>query len=377
MKLQLKLQHAAWVLGLAGAVLAAPGAMAQTTFRIPVIATNMPGPAKPFGDDMLKGIQLAVDQANSSRELPNITLALDVVSTPATADPQAVQAMNTIAQSNASVVLFGTSSATALAVAPIAQRAGLPFVATQSGANGLLDLGDRIFRTTAPQFTYQGMLSQYLKGKGVKRLAIMYNADNPTLTAVATQTFPAAAARDGYEIVRTISFAANETNFQPIVRQALSTNPDAILFLSFGPQNASMVNEIRLANYNGLVAGQPAGGTDILIGLGAKADGIVYASDFSWAAPDSQKFVSAFQAKHGATALPNSFVSTGYDGARLIIEALKLAKTFDRAGMFEALNAATAAGYLGAGSSIKFERRDARVTPVVVEWRNGKENIAR
>lgn len=377
MKLQLKLRHAATILGMAGAVLAASGAVAQTTFRIPVIATNSPGPAKPFGDDMLKGIQLAVDQANSSREIPNITLALDVFSTPATADPQAVQAMNTIAQGGASVVLFGTSSATALAVAPIAQRASLPFVATQSGADGLMGLGDRIFRTTAPQFTYQGMLSQYFKSKGVKRLAIMYNADNPTLTAVATQTIPAAATRDGYEIARTISFSATETNFQPIVRQAIAANPDAILFLSFGPQNASMVNEMRLANFKGLIAGQPAGGVDILIGLGAKADGIIYASDFSAASPTSQKFVSAYQAKHGANAVPNSFVSTGYDGARLIIEALKVAKSLDRAGMLEALNATAAAGYQGAGSPIKFENRDARVTPVVVEWRNGKENIAK
>jgi branched-chain amino acid transport system substrate-binding protein len=375
-KLQLRLRSAAVLLGIV-AVLAAPGALAQTTFRIPVIATNAPGPAKPFGDDMLKGIQLAVDQANSAREIPNITLALDVSSTPATADPQAIQAMNTIAQSNASVVLFGTSSATALAVAPIAQRAGIPFVATQSGADGLMGLGDRIFRTTAPQFTYQGMLSQYFKAKGVKRVAIMYNADNPTLTAVATQTFPAAASRDGYEIVRTTSFSATETNFQPIVRQALAANPDAILFLSFGPQNASMVNEFRLANFTGLLASQPAGGVDIMVGLGAKADGIVYATDFSPAAADSQKFVSAYQAKYGANTIPNSFAATGYDGARLIIEALKVAKSLDRPGMLEALNATAASGYQGAGSAIKFDKRDARVNAVVVEWRNGRETIAK
>lgn len=375
MKFRLNLRHAATILGIATAVLAAPGATAQTTFRIPVIATNAPGPAKPFGDDMLKGIQLAVDQANSARELPNITLALDVISTPATADPQAVQAMNTLAQNNAPVVLFGTSSATALAVAPIAQRAGIPFVATQSGADGLMGLGDRIFRTTAPQFTYQGMLSQYFKSKGVKRLAIMYNADNPTLTAVATQTFPQAAARDGYEIVRTISFSGTETNFQPIVRQALAANPDAILYLSFGPQNASMVNEIRLANFKGLVASQPAGGVDILIGLGAKADGIVYASDFSPSATAAQKFVTQYQQKYNA--LPNSFAATGYDGARMIIEALKVAKSMDKAGMTEALNAVANAGYTGAGSAIKFDKRDARVSAVVVEWRGGKESIAR
>lgn len=375
MNMQLRLRLAATFLAAGGAVLAAPGALAQTTFRIPVIATNAPGPAKPFGDDMLKGIQLAVDQANSSRELPNITLALDVVSTPATAAPEAVQAMSAIAQRNASVVLFGTSSATALAVAPVAQRAGIPFVATQSGADGLLGLGDRIFRTTAPQFTYQGMLSQYFKSKGVKRLAIMYNADNPTLTAVATQTIPQAAQRDGYEIVKTISFALSETNFQPIVRQAMATNPDAIMFLSFGPQNASMVNEIRLANFKGVVAGQPAGGVDIMIGLGAKADGIVYASDFSPASPVAQKFVSQYQAKYNA--VPNSFAATGYDGARFIIEALKVAKSQDRAGMLEALNAVAAAGYPGAGSPIKFDKRDARVTPVVVEWRGGRETIAK
>ena len=377
MKLQLRLQRVAAIFGIVGMVLAASSPVAQTTFRIPFIVTNSPGPAKPFGDDALKGAQLAVDQANSSREVPNVTLTLEVFSTPATADPQAVQAMNTVVQSGASVVLFATSSATALAVAPIAQRAGLPFVATQSGADGLMGMGDRIFRTTAPQFSYQGVLSQYFKSKGVKRLAIMVNADNPTMAAVGHQTIPAAASRDGYEVVKSIDFSGTETNFQPIIRQVMAANPDAILYLSFGPQNASMVSEIRLANFNGLVATHAGGGTDIFVSLGPKADGIVFASDFSPASPTSQKFVSQYQAKFGAGTLPNNFTATGYEGARFIIEALKTAKTLDRNGLTDALNATANAGIDGAGTRIKFDKRDARITPAIVEWRNGKENVAK
>ena len=54
-----------------------------------------------------------------------------------------------------------------------------------------------------------------------------------------------------------------------------------------------------------------------------------------------------------------------------------MAKSLDRAGVQEALNATAAAGFNGAGSAIKFDKRDARVSAIVVEWRGGKENIAK
>ena len=72
---------------------------------------------------------------------------------------------------------------------------------------------------------------------------------------------------------------------------------------------------------------------------GAALEGACYATHFSAEnrAPESQRFVAAFRARHGA--VPNGLSALSYDAVRLVADAIRRAGTTERAALRAALAA--------------------------------------
>lgn len=330
------------------------------------------GVAQTFTGAVRQGWDLRIEQANQAKELEGTTLTTKF--SDSKSDPAAgAAAITQVVSADAPFAVFGTASSVAPAVAPIAQRAGMPLVTIYSGTPNLVDVGENIFRVTAPQNTYHGIQSEYFAKQGVKRVAIIYNNDNATLKGLAEDFYPKAAKEDGYEIVKSSGVSFKATDLTAEMTGILASKPDAVLMLVLAQQNTSVVNQLRRASFSGVIAAQPGVGRQALEALKADANGIVYPLDFTAdaKAPSAAAFSKAFQAKYDVA--PDTFGASGYDGATMVIEALKVTKGLTRDAMRQALLDVSNKGFDAAAGPLRFEKRDARVPGVMVRWQDGKE----
>ena len=60
---------------------------------------------------------------------------------------------------------------------------------------------------------------------------------------------------------------------------------------------------------------------------------------------------------------------------QLITKSLAAADSFEAEDVKAGMDKVTGEGFDGAAGAITFENRDARVPGVLVEWRDGKENV--
>lgn len=335
---------------------------------------DVTGPAQVYTKDVKRGLDLRIKEANEAGELGQTKLSANIRDQ--RGDPRAAaNVMTEVANSDAPLALFGTGSDIAPAVAPVAQREEVPLITIFSGGPGVVDVGDYIYRVTAPQSSYHDLQSQYLKSQGAKRVAMIYNNDNGTLKDLAENFYPEAAERDGYEIVETAGVPVAATDISSELTGIANSQPDAVLMLVLLQQNATVVNRLRGAGFEGVIAAQPGIDDSALKSLGDRADGVVWPTDFSPATEteSGQQFVAAFEAEYGS--LPDTFAASGYDGTTMAIEALKAAPEFTREGLQQGLTEVTSKGFDGAAGPLTFEERDARVDGIMVEWQNGKETL--
>lgn len=353
---------------------ASSGGSAPATVKIPAII-DQTGVSAFFAKHVQEGMELAIAEANESEALGGTKIELDV-SDSGSDVKQGVTQLSKIVKQDPPLVLFGTQGGSALAMAPIAQRSKVPFVVTIGGSPGVVETGDYIYRATAPQSAYHVTQVKHLANEGVKRLAVIYASDSATLAGLGEDTYPELAKQNGIEIVSSNGVTSTDTELGSVVSRAMKSNPDAVVMLLIGKQNVSVAKGLRTANYKGIIAGQYGIGSEALKALGSAAEGILYPADFTptMDAPSTQAFVKLFESKAGRA--PDLYDANGYVAAQMVIEALKKANgDFSTASLQKALTAVTAAGLESATGPMTFEDRDARVDGVLLEWRDGKENV--
>lgn len=351
---------------------AAPAAQKPASLTVPLVL-DATGPIEAFIKDVRRGWDLRIKEATASRE---VETKIEGKLYDSRFDARAAaNHVTQIAKSDAPLTLYGTSSGIAPGLAPIAQREKLPFIAIFSGGPGVVEVGDYVFRVTAPQVAYHQLQSDYFKRQGVKRVAIIYNNDVGTVKQLAEEFYPEAAKRDGYEIVESAGVAATATDLSSEMTGIANARADAVLLLALGQQISSAITRLRRANYEGIVATHPGVSIEGLKSLGAEADGVIWPTDFSPATRDEsgRKFVQAYEAEYGDQ--PAAFAASGYDAATMVLEAVKVAPDFSRENFHKALLQVTEKGFASASGPLTFEERDARVKGVMVEWQDGKETL--
>ncbi len=348
------------------------GAAKSGTVTVGVVLDST-GPAGFTGVEGKKGIDLAVKEANSSKALGEATLAVDVQD--AASDPKQAATLMTQMVKDYPVVSQGMTSGGALAAAPIAQRAKVPLVVILAGAPGIVETGEYVFRANAPQPVYHRLLAEHFKKEGVQRIAQVFNNDVPTNETLAKETWPGLAKDNGFEITSSDGVGATATNFASVVSKITDAAPDAVLMHLTGAQHVTFATALKRAGYDGVIAGGAGLGAGILKPMGKQGDGILFPIDFSADNPDpnAQKFVEAFKAGYDAD--PSPYAADAYDAMQLIIKSLAEASEFQSDAIKEAMTTVSQEGFTGAAGKITFENRDARVPGVLVEWRDGKENV--
>jgi branched-chain amino acid transport system substrate-binding protein len=214
----------------------------------------------------------------------------------------------------------------ALAVAPLATQAKVPEIVMAAGTSIITEASPYIARTsfTLPQATVP--IADWALQNGVKKAVTLVSNYGPGLDA--EKAFSERLTKGGGTILENLKVPLANPDFSPFLQKVADLKPDALfVFVPSGSGALFMKQFIeRGLDKSGvrLICTGDVTDDDQLNSMGDVALGVVSTHHYSAAhdSPENKAFVEAFK-KANSGMRPNFMAVGGYDGMRLIYEALK------------------------------------------------------
>ena len=170
----------------------------------------------------------------------------------------------------------------------------------------------------------------------VMNIGIIYDTTEYGKTATA-QFEKAVAATPGMKVLGKEAYDPSDTDMSPQLLKLKNTNPDVIYIGGSGAGPARVLKSIRQVGYQGKVVGASGVCNDATIkNAGAAAEGAYVSSRLNFGSPNEVEKALFDFVKEKTGGLPSSFHANGWDGALLLVEAMRTAGD-DREKIREAL----------------------------------------
>jgi branched-chain amino acid transport system substrate-binding protein len=319
------LVQAAGLAALAALALAAPLAVqAQTTpFKIGLILP-MTGQQASTGRQIEAAVKLYIAQNGDTVAGRKIEVIVkDDVATP---DVTKRLAQELVVNEKVNVLAgFGVTPA-ALAAAPIATQSKTPLVVMAAATSSITEASPYIVRTsfTLPQVSVA--MGDWAPKNGVKSVVTLVSDYGPGNDA--EKFFSERFQLNGGKVIDKLRVPLRNPDFAPFLQKVRDAKPDALfVFVPSGAGAAVMKQFLERGMDKAgirLIATGDVTDDDQLNDMGDGALGVVTSHHYSAAHPSAmnKKFVEAFQ-KANKNMRPNFMAMGGYDGMRVIYEALK------------------------------------------------------
>ena len=222
----------------------------------------------------------------------------------------------------------------ALATAPIATQSKTPLVVMAAATSSITEASPYIVRTsfTLPQVSVA--LADWAPKNGIKKVVSLVSDYGPGIDA--EKFFKDRLIFNGGQVTEALRVPMRNPDFAPFLQKVRDSKPDALfVFVPSGAGAAVMKQFLeRGLDKAGikLIATGDVTDDDQLNDMGDGALGVVSSHHYSAAHPSAtnKKFVEAF-GKANKGMRPNFMAVGGYDGMRVIYEALRAAKTTGKA----------------------------------------------
>lgn len=364
------------VLAACGGAAATATAPPQKEVKIGVVL-SLTGDNQIYGNPQKNAIQLAIDEINAAGGVPAGKLTPIFEDDAGTKD-KGITAFEKLINTDKVVAIIGpTLSNTALSTGPVAQKAGVPTLGVSTTANGIVEIGDFIFRDSLAEAQVIPTTIKTAKEKlGLKKVAIIYGIDN-AFTKSGYDVFKKACDDNGLQITSTQTYAATDTDYSAQLTAIKGTNPDAIIVsaLAEGANIAKQARELGIDQKVVLIGGNGLNSPAFIKNSGAAGEGTIVGAAWNSSndSPENKKFIEAYKAKYNAD--PDQFAAQAYSGVYIMAEALKKAgATADRKAVRDALagvkGLATPLGTFGFQAD-----RNADHPPVIQVVKSGKFEV--
>lgn len=308
-----------------------------------LIGVNIPltGSAADIGNYLLWGVEIAFAEANAQAG-PDGPRFEAVVLDDETSPQKAAENVRKLLARNVAAVLGPANSGNALAMIPIMQEAQKPLMILTASATKLTRVYEDapenyIFRATLPDREQIRALVDWAAGR-YARIAIA--CDNTPYGQLARQDMTEIMAERGLAPVAVATFPLGELDMTAQVRQLASSSAEAVAVLSLGREVANFVRAADAVGYKPAFIGQypfflhpvkelPERLSDGLTGvLGSSAD----------ATPKAREIDRSVRQRYLPEGYyPFKFVEAAYEGAMLVIQAVRAAGSMDGPAVRKAL----------------------------------------
>lgn len=330
------MKHIAARLALTLGLAALTGALSQSSGPIKIGgAFNLTGALSSLDTPAANGAKLAVKEINAAGGVLGRQLDLIIYDGKSDAATITNVASQLIGSNRVSTVIGFTDSDSALALGPISQKAGIPFVTagatspqlpTQIGDTMFLaPFGDNVQAAVGAEFALKN-----LKGKNAY-LLVDKSAEYTTLLA---KYFKDAFQKGGGKIVLEDSYRSGDKNFgaQLTKLRALRQRPDFLYVAALPDDIGTLVKQVRQAGITSPIVGGDGYDTPLLVQVGGQSANNVYFTTHALmttsSTPAVRKFIAAYQKAYGK-APENAFAALGYDTVYLVADAMRRAKSTD------------------------------------------------
>jgi branched-chain amino acid transport system substrate-binding protein len=318
-----RLLAACWALVLC---LGAPALQAQEVFKIGLILP-MTGPSASTGKQIEAAARLFM--AQNGDKVAGRKIELIVKDDGGVPDATKRVAQELVVNNKVGVLSGFGLTPLALATAPIATQSKTPMVVMAAATSTITEASPFIVRTsfTLPQCAVA--MGDWAPKNGIKRVVTLVSDYGPGIDA--ERYFKERMQLNSAQVVESLRVPLRNPDFAPFLQKVRDLKPDALFV--FVPSGAGAAVMKQFLERGMDKAGIKLIGTgdltddDQLNDMGDGALGVVTAHHYSAAHPSAlnKKFVEAFKKANNGLR-PNFMAVGGYDGMRVIYEALKNTK---------------------------------------------------
>ena len=230
------------------------------------------------------------------------------------------------------------SSKCMLAAAPIAQNAKCPAITTFGTNTAVTEVGNYIFRACFIDPFQGSVAAAYCDQQGYKTACIMFN----NADAYAVGLKDAFVENFKGEVLAIEEYSGSDVkDYNVQLTKLAAQNPDVLLLPNLTVELGLQIQQARTAGLNcPIICGDSADTPDVANVAGPAIEGVAYVSAFSAESTDeaAKNFVDAY-VKLYPDELPNSNAELTYETAKMVVWAIQNAKTLDRDGVRDALDA--------------------------------------
>ena len=217
----------------------------------------------------------------------------------------------------------------ALSTAPIATQSKTPLVVMAAATSSITQASPYVVRTSFALPQAAVAMGDWAPRNGIKKAITLVTDYGPGIDA--EKYFKDRLLFNGGQVIESLRVPLRNPDFSPFLQKVRDLKPDALyVFVPSGAGTALMKQFVeRGLDKAGirLIGTGDVTDDDILNGMGDVALGVVTSHHYSAShdSPLNKKFVDAFQ-KANSGMRPNFMAVGGYDGMRVIYEALRATK---------------------------------------------------
>jgi branched-chain amino acid transport system substrate-binding protein len=348
---------------------------------------SVSGPAAFLGQDMKDGTKLAVDEINDAGGIDGRKIDWIFYDAQSQSQQAIAEARRLLSNDGVDIIVGGGSmSGIALAIAPMAEAAKVPFVSTEGASAIVNPVSDHrwSFKSTVDDYLVLHRAADYFDKKGLRKIALL--ADTSGFGQGATEQLKIVAKERNLDAIYE-SFTPSDTDLVPQLGRIRDAGAQAILCWTVTPagvvflkqaQQLGLDEKLTLIHSYGFVAGkymELAGraAANLLL-LSQK---FVIGDQLPDADPIKPKIAALTESfKHRFNRVPNQFVAQTYDAiylARLALLKGGADREKVRAAMEEIRDYRSASGIFS--FSPEHHSGLGKNNIVLVNWANGRFNL--
>ena len=304
------------------AAAASAGAGSSGPIKIAIIDAQS-GQLSSLGVDETQGVRLAVNAANAAGGIDGRQIQLQVFDDKG--DPTTSTNMAQAVVSGGFIFVFGTAESTdSLAIAPILEKAQIPMI-TSGQADALANLHDPfMFLDTPTSSAFDGTLANYVvKTKGWTKIALITNNDSYGKSE--HDAFTNALKSLGVTPVADQVVTPDQKDFSSALTAIRQANPEVLFTGMEEVETGLIVNQAKSLGMTAqIVGGAPIFNKPFLQTAGSNANGCIGTSPYLGNNTDAAtKAFAAAIAQAYPGVVPDLHQAKSYDGAQIVIMALK------------------------------------------------------
>jgi branched-chain amino acid transport system substrate-binding protein len=345
----------------ATAVLCSASAQAEIRIGATLAIT---GPASFLGDPEKKTLEIYAEEINKSGGLLGEQIELFIYDDGADASKARTFATRLIEEDEVDVVLGGSSSGTSLAIAPIFEDAGIPFISLAGAAAIVEPVRKWVFKTPQTEPMSCGKIFEDLKARGLTKIGMISGTDGWG-KAMREECLKMAPDVD-MTVVADELYGASDSDMTPQLTNIKNTDGvQAVINCGFGQGPAIVTRNFRQLGFDIPLYQSHGVSSKSYIELSAGAAegvrlpaGAVIVADKLAADDPLKQVVTDYKATYEArTGQPvSTFGGHMYDALNLYVEAVKRAGSTDKEKVRDEIEKTT--GFVGTGGIVNMAPDD-------------------